>query len=148
MEQLLVIAPILLPLLSAIVVTIFWFNRRIQSTLNLVGSTGLFIIGIILFDEVWTNGTQAVQVGQWPAPFGITIVADMFSAVMILLTGLVAFVMAIYSTVVIDRRRKQFGYYSLINTLYMGVCGAFLTGDLFNLFVWFEVILISSFVLL
>lgn len=147
-DQLLVIAPILLPLLSAIFVTIFWFSRKVQSTINLAGSTGLLIIAIMLFDLVWTDGTQAIQVGHWPAPFGITIVADTFSSIMLLMTGIVAFVMAIYSTVVIDRRRKQFGYYSLINILYMGVCGAFITGDIFNMYVWFEVILISSFVLL
>jgi len=148
MDNLLVLAPVLWPLAIAIIVTVFWFRRTVQSTLNLFGSTGLLLIGILLVRTVYVEGIQAVQVGNWPAPFGITIVVDMFSAIMVVLTGLVAFVMAIYSIASIDKRRKQFGYYSLVNTLYMGVCGAFVTGDIFNMYVWYEVMLISSFVLL
>lgn len=148
MNNLLVIAPVLWPLATAIIVTVFWFRRSVQSTLNLFGSTGLFMIGILLVRTVYVEGIQAVQIGSWPAPFGITIAVDMFSAIMVLMTGFVAFVMAIYSIASIDKRRKQFGYYSLVNTLYMGVCGAFVTGDIFNMYVWFEVMLISSFVLL
>jgi len=148
MDNLLVLAPVLWPLAIAIIVTVFWFRRTVQSTLNLFGSTGLLLIGILLVRTVYVEGIQAVQVGNWPAPFGITIVVDMFSAIMVVLTGLVAFVMAVYSIASIDKRRKQFGYYSLVNTLYMGVCGAFVTGDIFNMYVWYEVMLISSFVLL
>jgi len=102
----------------------------------------------MLVRTVWFEGIQSVQIGSWPAPFGITIVADMFSAIMVLLVGITAFVMSIYSVASIDKRRKQFGYYTLINTLFMGVSGAFITGDIFNMYVWFEVMLISSFVLL
>ncbi|MBE0660898.1 MAG: Na+/H+ antiporter subunit D [Bacteroidales bacterium] len=148
MNHLILVAPILWPLAMAIIVTIFWFRRSIQSTLNVLGSAGLLVIGILLVRTVWLDGIQAVQMGEWPAPFGITIVADLFSASMVLITGIIAFALSIYSLVTIDKRRKQFGYYSLINTLYMGVCGAFVTGDLFNMYVWFEVMLISSFVLL
>lgn len=148
MNQLILVAPILWPLAMAIIVTIFWFRRSIQSALNIIGSAGLLVIGILLVRTVWLEGIQAVQVGNWIAPFGITIVADLFSASMVLITGIIAFALAVYSLVTIDKRRKQFGYYTLINTLYMGVCGAFVTGDLFNMYVWFEVMLISSFVLL
>ncbi len=148
MEKILLVAPILLPLTFAIIVTVFWYRRKMQSILNAIGSALLLVVGILLVDSVWNNGIQSLQLGSWPAPFGITVVVDMFSASMVLITGIVAFALAIYSLVTIDRRRKQFGYYSLVNTLYMGVCGAFITGDLFNMYVWFEVMLISSFVLL
>jgi multicomponent Na+:H+ antiporter subunit D len=148
MNNLILVAPVLWPLATAIIVTIFWFRRSVQSTLNFIGGAGLLIIGIILVRTVWLEGIQSVQVGSWPAPYGITLVADMFSAIMVLLAGITAFVMSIYSVASIDRRRKQFGYYTLINTLFMGVCGAFITGDIFNMYVWFEVMLISSFVLL
>lgn len=148
MDKLLLVAPILLPLAFAIIITIFWHKRQVQSTLNAIGATMLFLVGILLVRTVWLNGIQAVQVGNWPAPYGITIVVDLFSASMVLITGIIAFALSIYSVVSIDRRRKQLGYYTLVNTLYMGVCGAFVTGDLFNMYVWFEVMLISSFVLL
>lgn len=148
MDKLLLVAPILLPLAFAIIITVFWHKRQVQSTLNAIGAALLLLVGILLVRMVWLNGIQAVQVGNWPAPFGITIVADLFSASMVLFTGIIAFALSIYSLVTIDRRRKQFGYYTLVNTLYMGVCGAFVTGDLFNMYVWFEVMLISSFVLL
>jgi len=148
MNNLILVAPILWPLAMAIIVSIFWYRRNVQSSLNIIGSNGLLIIGILLVRIVWLDGIQAVQMGNWAAPFGITIVVDMFSASMVLITGIIAFALSIYSLVTIDKRRKQFGYYTLINTLYMGVCGAFITGDLFNMYVWFEVMLISSFVLL
>ncbi len=148
MEKLLLVSPILLPLAISILVSIFWFRRQVQSSLNAIGAAGLLVIGILLVRTVWLNGIQALQIGDWPAPFGITIAIDLFSASMVLITGIIAFALSIYSVVTIDRRRKQFGYYSLVNTLLMGVCGAFITGDLFNMYVWFEVMLISSFVLL
>ena len=75
-------------------------------------------------------------------------VADLFGAVMVLLAGIVGVAVAVYSLVSIDRQREQFGYHPLYHFLLMGVCGAFLTGDLFNLYVWFEVMLMASFVLM
>jgi multicomponent Na+:H+ antiporter subunit D len=82
------------------------------------------------------------------APFGITLVADLLSAIMVVLAGLMGLAVAVYSLASIDQQREAFGYYPLLHILLMGVCGAFLTGDIFNLYVWFEVMLIASFVLL
>jgi multicomponent Na+:H+ antiporter subunit D len=86
--------------------------------------------------------------GDWPAPFGITLVADLFSAVMVLIAGLTGFLIAVYALADIDAGRERFGFHSLYHVLLGGVCGAFLTGDLFNLYVWFEVMLIASFSLI
>ncbi len=86
--------------------------------------------------------------GNWEAPFGITLVSDLLSAIMVLITSIIGFTTAIYSLATIDTDREKFGYYPLLQTLLMGINGAFLTGDIFNLYVWFEVMLISSFVLL
>jgi multicomponent Na+:H+ antiporter subunit D len=101
-----------------------------------------------LFLIVRQEGIQAVQMGNWPAPFGITLVADLFSAIMLVLTGIIGLAVAIYSLGNIDTRRESFGYYPLYHVLLMGISGAFLTGDMFNLYVWFEVMLIASFVLM
>jgi multicomponent Na+:H+ antiporter subunit D len=75
-------------------------------------------------------------------------VADEFSAIMLLLTGIIGFAVEGYSLATMDRARENFGYHPLFHFLLMGVSGAFLTGDLFNLYVWFEVMLVSSFVLM
>jgi multicomponent Na+:H+ antiporter subunit D len=120
----------------------------VQRGLNVLGATGLLAAGVALLASVAGDGIQAGQVGNWPAPFGITLVADLLSAIMVVLTGLVGLAVAIYSLASMDPQREAFGYYPLLHVLLMGVSGAFLTGDMFNLYVWFEVMLIASFVLL
>ena len=86
------------------------------------------------------------QLGEWPAPFGIVLVLDRLSALMVLLTYLVAVPALWYATGGWDTRGRHF--HALFQFQLMGLCGAFLTGDLFNLFVFFEVLLIASYVLL
>ena len=144
----LLVMPIILPLAAAIASLLAWRRRRFQSVLSIVGTVLLLIGSLALLQEVWRHGVQATQVGDWPAPFGVTLVADMFSAIMVVLSGLMGLMVAVYSLAGMDERRKAFGYYPLFFVLLMGVNGAFLTGDLFNLYVWFEVMLIASFVLM
>lgn len=86
------------------------------------------------------------QLGEWPAPFGIVLVVDRLSALMVLLTYAVAVPAMWYATGGWDTRGRHF--HALFQFQLMGLCGAFLTGDLFNLFVFFEVLLIASYVLL
>ncbi len=144
----LLILPIFLPLLFAIASLLVWTRRGLQRALGVIGTAALLAASICLMASVWTRGIQATQIGGWPAPFGITLVADMFSAIMVVLSGLMGLAVAIYSLVSVDSARERFGYYLLFHVLLMGVNGAFLTGDLFNLYVWFEVMLIASFVLM
>src|SRR5690554_3870478 len=89
-----------------------------------------------------------MHMGDWAAPFGITIVADLLSAIMVVLTGIIGFSIAIYSLATTSEGHERFGYYPLMHLLLAGVAGSFLTGDIFNLYVWFEVMLLSSFALL
>ncbi len=84
--------------------------------------------------------------GSWPAPFGIVLVVDRLSALMVLLTHVVAVPALWYATGGWDSRGRYF--HAMFQFQLMGLCGAFLTGDLFNLFVFFEVLLIASYVLL
>ncbi len=86
------------------------------------------------------------RLGEWPAPFGIVLVVDRLSALMVLLTYAVAVPAMWYATGGWDCRGRHF--HALFQFQLMGLCGAFLTGDLFNLFVFFEVLLIASYVLL
>ena len=144
----LIVLPILMPLLVGASCVLVWRHVTAQRILTLAGSIVYFAVSILILERVANQGIQAVQKGGWIAPFGITLVADMFSAIMVATTGVVTLVIVIYSLGTMDRGREAHGYYPLFNILIMGVSGAFLTGDIFNLFVWFEVLLISSFVLL
>ncbi len=146
--KLALVLPLLIPLLTAIGCILAGASRRAQRALSILGSSALLAAGVWLLREVNAGGIQAVQLGNWPAPFGITLVADLFSAIMVAITGFVALCVGIFALANIDPNRERFGFYPLYHFLLLGVCGAFLTGDLFNLFVWFEVMLMSSFVLL
>jgi multicomponent Na+:H+ antiporter subunit D len=144
----LIVLPVILPLLFAVIMLFAWKYISLQRILNLVGSLILLIVSVLLFTTVLSDGVQSLHLGNWKAPFGIVFAADILSSVMVLISSIIAFTTALYSFSTIDNERESFGYYPLLNTLIMGINGAFLTGDVFNLYVWFEVMLISSFVLL
>ncbi|MCS6806190.1 MAG: Na+/H+ antiporter subunit D [Acidobacteriota bacterium] len=146
--NLLLTLPLLIPLATATALLLSWRYRRAQRFLSVVGATALLGSSLGLLSSVWRHGIHVSQIGNWPAPFGITLVADLLSATMVVLAGLVGLVVVVYSLVSIDARRESFGYHWLLHILLMGVCGSFLTGDIFNLYVWFEVMLIASFVLM
>jgi multicomponent Na+:H+ antiporter subunit D len=146
--MILTILPVLIPFLTGVATLLAWNRRPVQRALSLLGAAGLLGAGLALLASVWRKGVQTLQVGSWPAPFGITFTADLFSAIMVVLPGLIALSVAVYSLGSMDPYRERFGYHPLLHIMLMGVCGAFLTGDIFNLYVWFEVMLIASFVLL
>jgi len=146
--KLFIILPILIPFFTAIVCLLTWKSVRLQRVFSVIGASALLITALGLLRSIWKVGIQSTQIGSWPAPFGITLVADLFSAIMVVMAGLVGSAVAVYSLAAMDKWRESFGYYPLLNILLMGVCGAFLTGDIFNLYVWFEVMLIASFVLI
>jgi multicomponent K+:H+ antiporter subunit D len=150
----LVAVPILLPLLTAALMLLMGEERRrAKSFLSVVsGLLGLLAALALLR---WVNaadtgsGPGSIGVylpGNWRAPFGIVLVADRLSTMMVALTGVVAFCASIYSTSRWDRAGVHF--HPLLQLQLMGLNGAFLTGDLFNLFVFFEVMLAASYGLL
>jgi multicomponent Na+:H+ antiporter subunit D len=137
-----------LPFATAVLATVLKSGARGQQASATFGA-GLHLVGAaILFYHVRRSGVAATQIGDWPAPFGITLVADHLSAVMVLITAIIYLSVVIYSKADIDPTLSARGYYPLLHTLTGGICGAFLTGDLFNLYVWFEVMLMASFGLL
>lgn len=142
------ILPILIPLLTAVLCLLLFRKPKLQRWIGVSGAGVLLVVALWLLLLVRNQGIQAVQIGNWPAPFGITLVADLFSAILIVLAGVLGLAVAVYSLESVDSQRQSFGYYPLMHFLLVGVCGAFLTGDLFNLYVWFEVMLMASFVLL
>lgn len=143
-----VFLPIVLPLLSGVLCLALWRSQRWQKWLTLTGTSIYLIVSVLLLLNTLEQEFIVLQVGQWPAPFGISLVSDVLSAVMIVLTGIVSVAAAVYSLASVPKAHIHFGYFPLLHFLLVGVSGAFLTGDLFNLFVWFEVMLLSSFGLL
>jgi multicomponent Na+:H+ antiporter subunit D len=144
----LLVAPILTPMVTACLVFLAPADRELRGRISVLGTGALTLLGAILLFEVWLHGPIAGDMGSWPAPFGITLVADLFSALMVLTSGLAGLAVAIYALADIDHERASGGFDSFLQMLLAGVTGAFLTGDLFNLYVWFEVMLIASFALM
>jgi multicomponent Na+:H+ antiporter subunit D len=144
----LVTLPLLVSIATAVLCLLSSRSRVSQQRLALAGGATLAVVSLALLATVWFEGILVVAIGNWPAPFGIVLVADLLSAIMVALTGIIGATVLVYSLLTIDRRRQTFGYYPVYFVLLGGICGAFLTGDLFNLFVWFEVMLIASYVLL
>ena len=142
------IVPILLPLLAMVILI---FTRRwlfFQQNFSLLVSIALTAISVLLLLDIYKNGMMTLQMGSWPAPYGITLISDLLSAIMLVTTSFVSIIILIYSPGFIDKERQTAGYYPLVFGLLMGVNGAFLTGDMFNMYVWYEVMLTSSFVLI
>lgn len=146
--NLIIVLPITIPFLFAIIMLLFWKNIIAHKILNLISSLLALIFSIILLANVNSSGIISLQVGSWQAPFGISLVADLLASIMVLITAVIGLAASIYSLGSMDEQREKYLYYPLLQILLMGINGAFLTGDIFNLYVWFEVMLISSFVLL
>ncbi|MBN2364967.1 MAG: Na+/H+ antiporter subunit D [Calditrichaeota bacterium] len=142
------IFPLLIPLLTGILLFMSRKYLRVQTSLSLAGSLIFLASSLILLFTVLEKDIITLQLGNWPAPFGITLVCDLLSAIMLVLSAIITLVIVIYSLLTVDDSRKKYGYFSLIFMLMFGISGSFLTGDLFNLYVWFEVMLMASFVLM
>ena len=144
----LLITPLLGPFLAAILGLMFFRSLAVQRVCAIIGPLALSCSGLMLVLVVQDGTIITSQMGNWRAPFGISFVADRLSAILVMLTGIMGMCASLFSLASIDIGRKHFGYYPLLNFLLMGVSGAFLTGDMFNMFVWFELLLIASFVLM
>jgi len=143
-----IVLPVILQLFIAILLMFSWSNKNIQKLISVTGSLTALVISLLLLIKVDNEGIQIMQAGGWEAPFGITFVADTFSALLVLLTAIAGLAVSVYSVGSVRNARIKFGYFPIFHLLIMGLSGAFLTGDIFNLYVWFEIIIISSFVLL
>ena len=148
MTQQLILYPLFLQMAISIILMFGWSRIRFQKIFSIFGSTLSVILAIVLFNYIWQNGTQTIQAGNWEAPFGITFVADSLAATLVLLTAISGLAVSIFSAGSVLRDRLRFGYFPIFHFLLLGLNGAFLTGDIFNLYVWFEIIIISSFVLI
>ncbi len=143
-----ILFPVIIPLFFSAILIPF---RKRWGTSAVITSVGLLIqfgASLVLFYQTRQNEFIVSFLGGWPAPFGITFVSDLFSSTMVMVANLIGLTVGFYAIRTIQKDRVKEGFFSLFFVLLMGVNGAFLTGDLFNLYVWFEVMLIASFVLL
>jgi multicomponent Na+:H+ antiporter subunit D len=108
----------------------------------------LVLINAALLHKVAAEGPITMVMGRWLPPFGIAFSVDLFSAIMALTAAVVALAGGLYALGEITTSGRRYGFFPFLMLLLAGVSGAFLTGDVFNLYVWFEVLLISSFGLL
>ncbi len=142
----LIIAPILLPLLTAAVMLLLGEKHRpLKARINLLSTLAGLGMAILLMVEV-QQGSTSIGVylpGNWEAPFGIVLVADRLAALMMVLTGIIGSCTLIFALARWDRAGASF--HAIFQIQLLGLYGAFLTGDLFNLFVFFEVLLAASY---
>jgi multicomponent K+:H+ antiporter subunit D len=149
--QQLPVLPIALPLfVGAVLLLVRETQRGLRIALALASLFAQLAIALTLLywsseaaPSIWPRGIGVYSVGAWPAPFGIVLVVDRLSAMMLTLTAIVGLATLVYATSHWDRPGQPF--HSLFQLLVMGLNGAFLTGDLFSLFVFFEILLAASY---
>ncbi|ANU23798.1 Na+/H+ antiporter subunit D [Planococcus donghaensis] len=144
----LLLFPIIIPLFFATILMIFPKNIKLQRVLAVVGTGFTLLFALVLLAKVNADGVQAVTLGSWPAPFGISMVSDPLSALLVVTASLLVLFVIFYSIPIIGVKREQSFYYPGILFLMVGVNGAFTTGDIFNLFVFVEVLLMASYTLI
>lgn len=144
----LVVMPVLLALFGGAICLML--RRQVNWHPWIAGSVmgAITCVAILLLGRVLHHGPITVTMGKWLPPFGISFTVDAVGALLTLTASCVGFLAVIYASRDIDVIGRRFGFYPLLMLLLAGVSGSFLTGDIFNLYVWFEVMLLSSFGLL
>ncbi len=143
-----ILAPMLIPLVFGAVSVMFRSKVAAQFYLAIAAS-GLAVIGsAFLLVDILANGPQSLTMSGWISPYGISFSADAMSGIFAFTASFITLLIILYSPADTDEGGIKAGYYTLILMLLVGVNGSFLTGDIFNLYVWFEVLLIASFGLL
>lgn len=144
----LIIVPILLPLLTGLLLLLLPRQQRVLlHSLSLLSTGVLVMVTVLLLLRANSGDYKVYAAGNWAPPFGIALVLDRLSALMLVLTSTLAFFSLLYTAAEKGKRSGQ-TLHCLSHFLLLGVNGAFLTGDIFNLFVFFEILLLASYALL
>lgn len=140
--------PIVVPLIGAAVAILFGRSRVVQRAVSVSILVIVVAVSVVLLVEVDRNGPVTMQSGGWPAPIGITLVADRLSAIMLVAGSVMLLAVLVYAIGEPGAERNHVGFQSVYLVLAAGVATSLLTGDLFTLFVGFEMMLTASYVLL
>ena len=141
----LVVLPVVLCLIAGASLAAIRSTIRVHAPIAIAALALLVLIDALLLREVAQHGPITMMMGRWLPPFGIAFTVDILGASLALVAALVALAAAVFALPDIDTLRRRYGFYPFLLFLMAGISGAFLTGDIFNLYVWFEVLLISSF---
>jgi multicomponent Na+:H+ antiporter subunit D len=137
-----------LPILGAALSILLGRSRALQRAVGITTLTATAGVSVAILVLVDRDGPVRVQAGDWPAPLGITLVADRFAAIMLCVGSLMLLTVLVYAIGQPGAERSHVGFQSVYLVLAAGVAGSFLAGDLFNLFVSFEMMLTASYVLM
>ena len=144
----LLVLPLLIPAITAVILIFLKERIGLQRIISAISVfLNIAVSGIIVY-QVSTDGIQTLYMGGWLPPYGIVFVADMFAALLVLTASVVGGACLFFSFASIGEERERFYYYTFFHFLLTGVFGSFLTGDLFNLFVCFEVLLVASYAMI
>ena len=127
--------PLVIPFATAVLCILLRHRPTLQRAVSLAGALLLLAVAVRITARVAGGGPFAEQAGGWAAPFGITLVADWLSAVMVLLTGIVAVAALVFGLADVSPEEERHGHHPLTHATLAGICGAFLTGDIFNMYV-------------
>ncbi|MPY81576.1 MAG: Na+/H+ antiporter subunit D, partial [Actinophytocola sp.] len=125
--------PIVLPLLTAAASLALTGRHAAQRVLSVTASAATLGASVALLLRVDAEGTLATQIGGWPAPFGITLVADRLSTILLVVAGLLALAVLVYALGQMTEQQERLSFHPVYLVLVAGICASFLTGDLFNL---------------
>jgi multicomponent Na+:H+ antiporter subunit D len=140
--------PIVVPLIGAALAILFGRSRATQRAISVSILLMIVVVSVVLLVEVDRHGPISMQAGGWPAPMGITLIADRLSAIMLVAGSVMLLAVLVYAIGEPGAERNHVGFQSVYLVLAAGVATSLLTGDLFTLFVAFEMMLTASYVLL
>jgi len=143
----LIVFPMIIPVLIGIFLIFIRNNITLQRWISMIGMLVNIGISIYLLNQIQADGILRLDFGGWEPPFGILFVADSLAVILVLTANIVATVCLLFAFSSIDKGYEKTYFYSFVNFLIAGVNGSFLTGDLFNLYVNFEIMLLASYVL-
>ncbi|HSB81103.1 MAG TPA: proton-conducting transporter membrane subunit [Candidatus Methylomirabilis sp.] len=139
------ILAILVPFLTALLLALLNGHYRLEKAVALLSSLGLTVWVLWLLFYVDAHGVQVVIVGGWMAPWGIAFVADRLTAIMLCLSTGLGTLVQLYSFWTVTEQQQRYFFYPLMQAMLLGVNWSFITGDVFNLFVAYEVMLMASY---
>ena len=142
------VLPLIVPIITAALLVFLHDYIKLQRIVSLVTMVFVAIISVVLLQTIQTEGILRLDFSGWAPPFGILFVGDSFSVLLVLTASIVTVLCLIYAFSTIGPEREKHYFYPFVLFLIAGVNGSFLTGDIFNLFVCFEVMLLASYALI